>query len=66
MEIRLRESLKILQKFFRESTLSLRKNFEGHKALSEDREVIQNMPNASLISTSVKADNIAVVKETVV
>ena len=48
------ESLEMLQKCFRESTLSRTQVFEWHKAFSEDREVVENLPYASRSSTSVK------------
>jgi len=58
------ESLKMLQKCFGESTLSRTQVFEWHKAFSEDREVVENLPYASRPSISVNDDNIEKVKET--
>ena len=37
--------------------------FEWHKAFSEDREVVENLPHASRPSTSVNDDNIEKVKK---
>ena len=59
------ESLKMLQKWFRESTLSKTQVFEWHKAFSEGREVVENLPHASYPSTSVNDDDIEKVKEIV-
>jgi len=59
------ESLKMLQKCFGESTLSRTQVFEWHKAFSEGREVVENLPHASRSSTSVNDDNIEKVKEIV-
>lgn len=47
------ESLKMLPKGFRESTLSRTKKFERYKAISEGRKVIENSPHASSPSFSV-------------
>ena len=58
-----RESLKMLQKCFGESTLSRTQVFEWHKAFSEGREVIENLPHASRPSTPVNDDNIEKVKK---
>ena len=55
----------MLQKCFRESTLSRTQVFKWHKALSEGREVIENLPHASRPSTSVKDDNIEKLKKIV-
>ena len=59
------ESLKMLQKCYRESTLSRTQAFEWHKAFSEDREVVENLPHANRPSTSVNDDNIEKVKKIV-
>ena len=59
------ESLKMLQKCFGESTLSRTQVFEWHKAFSEGREVVENLPHASRPSTSVNDDNIEKVKKIV-
>ena len=58
MELRLR-------KCFGESTLSRTQVFEWHKAFSEGREVVENLPYASRPSTSVNDDNIEKVKKIV-
>ena len=52
------EPLKMLQKCFKEFTLSRTRVFERHKAFSEGREVVENLPYASRLSTSVNDDNI--------
>ena len=52
----------MLQKCFGESTLSRTQVFEWHKALSEGREVVENLPYAS---TSVNDNNIEKVKKIV-
>ncbi|XP_053990042.1 protein GVQW3-like [Hylaeus volcanicus] len=59
------QSLKMLQKCYGESTLSRTQVFEWHKAFSEGREVLENLPHASRSSTSVNDDNIEKVKEIV-
>ena len=59
------ESLKMLQKCFGESTLSRTQVLEWHKAFSEGREVVENLPHASGPSTSVNNDNIEKVKKIV-
>ncbi|XP_066259606.1 protein GVQW3-like [Euwallacea similis] len=59
------ESLKMLKKCFGESTLSRTQVFEWHKAFSEGREVVENLPHASRPSTSVNDDNIEKVQEIV-
>ena len=59
------ESLKILQKYFGESTLSRTQVFEWHEAFREGREVVENLPHASRPSTSVNDDNIEKVKKIV-
>ena len=59
------ESLKILQKYFRESTLSRTLVFEWHKAFSEGREVVESLPHENRPSTSVNDDNIEKVKKIV-
>ena len=59
------ESLKMLQKCFGKSTLSRTQVFEWHKAFSEGREVVENLPLASRPSTSVNDDNIEKVKKIV-
>ena len=59
------ESLKMLQKYFGESTLSRTQVFEWDKAFSEDREVVDNLPHASRPSTTVNDDNIEKVKKIV-
>ena len=51
------ESLKMLLKCFGESTLSRTQVFEWHRAFSEGREVVENLPHASRPSTSVNDDN---------
>ena len=55
----------MLQKCFRECTLSRTKVFEWHKAFGEGREVIENLPHASHPSISVNNDNIEKVKKIV-
>ena len=57
------ESLKMLQKSFGMSTLSRTQVFEWHKAFSEGREVVENLPHASRPSTFVNDDNIEKVKK---
>ena len=64
-EITATESFKILQKCFGESNLSRTRVFEWHKAFSEGREVVENLPHASCPSTSVNDDNIEKVKKIV-
>ena len=64
-EITATESLKMLQKCFRESTLSRTQVFEWHKAISEGREVVENLLHASRSSASVNDDNIETVKKIV-
>ena len=59
------ESLKMLQKFFGESTLSRTQVFEWHKAFSEGCEVVENLLHASRPSTSVNDENIEKVKKIV-
>ena len=63
--IKATESLKMLQKFFGESILSRTQVFEWHKAFSEGREVVENLPHTSRPSTSVYKDNIEKVKKIV-
>ena len=60
-----KESLKMLQKCFGESTLSRTQVFKWHKAFSKGREVVENLPHASRRSTSVNDDNIKKVKKIV-
>ena len=55
----------MLQKYFGESTLSRTQVFEWHKAFSEGREVVENLPHANRPSTSVNVDNIEKVKKIV-
>ncbi|KAJ8947015.1 hypothetical protein NQ318_019096 [Aromia moschata] len=55
----------MLQKCFGESTLSRTQVFEWHKAFSEGRKIVENLPHASRSSTSVNDDNIEKVKEIV-
>lgn len=64
-EITIRESLKILQNCFVESTLSRTEIFEWYEALSERREFIENLPRTIRPTISVKDDDIEKVKETV-
>ena len=59
------ESLKMLQKCFGETTISRTQVFEWHKAYSEGHEVVENLPQASRPSTSVKDNNIEKVKKIV-
>ena len=59
------ESLKMLQMCFGESTLSRTQVFKWHKAFSESREVVKNLPHVSRLSTSVNDDNIEKVKKIV-
>ena len=60
------ESLKMLQKCFGEPTLSKMQVFEWHKAFSEGRDVVENLPLANRPSTSVNDDNIEKGKKIVV
>ena len=55
----------MLQKCFEEFTLPRTQAFEWHKAFSESREVVENLPHASRPSTSVNDDNIEKVKKIV-
>ena len=55
----------MLQKCFGESNPSRTQVFEWHKAFSEGREVVENLPNASRPSTSVNDDSIEKVKKIV-
>ena len=55
----------MLQKCFEETTLSKTQVFEWHKAFSEGREVVENLPHASRSSISVNDDNIEKVKKIV-
>ena len=55
----------MLQKCFGESTLSRTQVFEWYKAFNVGHEVIENLPHASLRSTSVNDDSIEIFKETV-
>ena len=55
----------MFQKCFGKSTLSRTQVFEWHKAFSEGREVIENLPHESRPSTSVNDDNIGKVKKIV-
>ena len=55
----------MLQKCFGESTLSRTQVFEWHKAFSEGREIIENLPHASRSSSSVNDDYIEKVKKIV-
>ena len=48
----------MLQKCFGESTLSRTQVFDWHKAFSEGREVVENLPHVSHPSTSVNDGNI--------
>ena len=59
------ESLKMSQKCFGKFTLSRTQVFECHKAFSEGREVVENLPHASRLSTSVNDDTIEKVKKIV-
>ena len=61
------ESLKMLQKCFGESTLSIMQVFEWHEAFSECHEMVENLPYASRPrpSTSVNDGNIEKVKKIV-
>ena len=59
------ESLKMLQKCFGESTLPRTQVFEYHKAFSEGREVVENLPHASRPSTSVNDGKIEKVRKIV-
>ena len=52
------ESLKRLQKCYGESTILRAQVFEWHKAFSEGREVVENLPHASRPPTWVSDDNI--------
>ena len=58
-------SLKMLQKCFGESILSRTQVFKWHKAFSEGREIVENLPHASRPTTSVNDDNIEKVKKIV-
>ena len=64
-EITATESLKMLQKCFGETTLLRTQVFVWHKAFSEGREVVENLPHGSRPSTSVNDDNIEKVKKIV-
>ncbi|XP_014091877.1 protein GVQW3 [Bactrocera oleae] len=64
-EITATESFKMLQKCFGEYTLSRSQVFAWHKAFSEGREVIENLPHACRPSTSVNDNNVDKVTETV-
>ena len=55
----------MLQKCFGQSALSRTQVFEWHKAFSEGREVVENLPHASRSSTSVNNDNIETLKKIV-
>ena len=55
----------MLQKCFGKSSLSGTQVFEYHKAFSEGREVVENLPHTSRPSTSVNDDNIEKVKKIV-
>ena len=55
----------MLQKSFRESTLSRTQVFEWHKAFSESRQVVEDLPHASRPSSSVNDDNIKKVRKIV-
>ena len=59
------ELLKMLQKCFEEPILSRMQVFEWHKACSEGRKVVENLPHASRPSTSVNNENIEKVKKIV-
>ena len=59
------ESLKMLQECFGKSTLSRTQVFEWHKAFSECREVVENLPRVSRPSTSVNNGNIEKVEKIV-
>ena len=59
------KTLKMLHKCCRGSTLSRTEVFEWHKAFSEGREVIENLPHANHPPTFVNDDKIEKVKETV-
>ena len=60
------ESLKMLQKCFEQSNISITQVFERHRAFSEGCEVVENLPHASRPSTSVNDDNIEKVKKIVI
>ena len=64
MELRLRNHWKCCTSVLG-STLSRTQVFEWHKAFSEGREVVENLPLASRPSTSVNDDNIEKVKKIV-
>ena len=55
----------MLQKCFRDYTLSKTQVFEWHKAFSEGREIVENLPDARRPSTSLNDDNIEKVKKIV-
>ena len=55
----------MLQKCYGESTLSRTQVFEWHKAFSQGRELVENLPHASRPSTSVSDDSIAKEKKIV-
>ena len=55
----------MLQKCFGKSTLSRTQLFDWHKAFSEGREVVENLPHASRSSTPVNDDDIEQVKKIV-
>ena len=55
----------MFQKCFGVSTLLSTQVFEWHKAFSESREVVENLPHASRPSTSVNDDNIEKVEKIV-
>ena len=55
----------MLEKCFGESTLSRTLVFEWHKASSEGREVVENLPHVSRSSASVNVVNIKKVKKIV-
>ena len=55
--------MELRQKYFGDSTLSRMQVFEWHKAFSEGRELVENLPYASRPSTSVNDDNIEKVKK---
>uniref|UniRef100_A0A0K8WBT5 Mos1 transposase HTH domain-containing protein n=1 Tax=Bactrocera latifrons TaxID=174628 RepID=A0A0K8WBT5_BACLA len=64
-EVTATESLKMLQKCFGEHTLSRSQVFSWHKAFSEGREVVENLPHACRPSTSVNDSNVDKVTERV-
>lgn len=61
--IKASESFKMLQKCYGESTLSKSQVYEWHKAFSEGREDIQNLPPSGRPSTAVNDANIEKVKK---